>query len=373
MNISNLIAALMPDQNKTDFLKLCLNEFSFQQYQELNYTDLLKRIKDERNGFKRLLALLYFNLKRNGIEIESNYSAYLKTAYVREELRSSTFENILKRTIQLLLNEKSEFILLNGASLAEPIYENWDIRHCHDIDILIKDNCLEEASSILINNGLKLESNFQNKGIRKRILKNNSGLAVTLHNRLFNHSFYNYDIDSFWGRAAIKKIASYQIKVLSDTDVLFHILGKAFTNYFFSLQWIVDSVFLIRKADIDWNLFYENTRKSRLCIGILTMLKYLRKEFNLIIPDTLFTNLSTAVNESKVLEQEAAIFNATNGMKNGFIRLIRGAKNWKEKLFIIRSGILPSRALLEWNETADSVFKINLNHLKRMASFYKND
>ncbi len=163
MNISNLIAALMPDQNKTDFIKLCLNEFSFQQYQELNYTDLLKRIKNERNGFKRLLPLLYFNLKRNGIEIENNYSTYLKTAYVREELRSSTFKNILIRTIQLLLNEKCEFILLNGASLAEPIYENWNIRHCHDIDILVKDTSREVISSILINNNFKKKLIFKKK------------------------------------------------------------------------------------------------------------------------------------------------------------------------------------------------------------------
>jgi Uncharacterised nucleotidyltransferase len=375
MNISNLLAVLMPDQNKTDFLKLCVNEFSFQQYQKLSFTDLLKSIKNERNGFKRLLSLLYFNLKRNEIEIEieNSYSAYIKTAYVREELRSSTFKNILNRTIQVLLDEKCEFILLNGASLAEPIYENWNIRHCHDIDILVKDNWLEEIASILINNGFKLENNFQNKEIKRRILKNDSGLAVTLHTNLFNHLFYNYDINSFWERAVIKKIAGHQIKVLSDTDALFHTLGKAFTNYFFSLQWATDSVFLIRIANINWNLFYENTRKSRLCIGILTMLKYLRKEFNLIIPDSLFANLSTVVNESKVLEQEAALFNATNGMKSGFIRLIRGAKNWKEKLFIIRFAILPSRASLEWNETSDSIFKINFNHLKRISSFYKND
>jgi Uncharacterised nucleotidyltransferase len=371
MNISDLITVLMPDQNKTDFLKLCLNEISLQQYQKLNNKDLLKRIKDERNGIKRLLPLLYFNLKRNRIEIENDYSAYLKTAYVREELRSNTFQNILNATIEVLLNKKCDFILLNGASLAEPIYENWNIRHCHDIDILVKENHCEKTSSILIDNGFRLENSFQSKGIKKNILKNDSGLVVTSHTHLFNHPFYNNDIGGFWKRAALKNIAGLQMNVLSDTDVLFHTIGKAFTNYFFSLQWVADSVVLIRKSNINWELFFENTRKSRLSIGILSMLKYLRKEFNLNVPVSLFTNLSSAVNESKNLEREAALFNATNGMRSGFLRLIRGTKNWKEKLFIMRFGILPSRASLEWNEPASSVFKININHLKRISSFYK--
>ena len=103
------------------------------------------------------------------------------------------------------------------------------------------------------------------------------------------------------------------------------------------------------------------------------MIRYLKQEFNVDIPYSLFKKLEKAVDNAKPLEKEAALFGATNGMRNGFIRLIRGAKNWKEKLFIIRFGILPSKDLLEWNETAGSVFKINLNHLKRMSSFYKND
>ncbi len=373
MSISNLMAVLMPNENETSFLKLCLNEFSFLQYQKLYYTDLFKRIKNERNGLKRLLPLFYFNLKRNGIEIENNYSAYLKTAYVREELRSSTFKNILKRTNQLLLNKKSEFILLNGASLAESIYENWNIRHCHDIDILARNNSFEEILSVLQHEGFKKGSDYRGKELRRTILKDSSGLPAILYNNLFSRPFYNNNIEIFWERAVLKKIAGHQIKVLSDTDALFHLLGKAFTNYFFSLQWVADSIFLIRKVNIDWDLFYKNTVNCGLSIGILPMIRYLKHEFNVDIPYSLFTNLEKAVDNAKPLEKEAALFSATNGMRNGFIRLIRGAKNWKEKLFIVRFGISPSKDLLEWNETTVSVLRINLNHLKRMSSFYKND
>ena len=369
MNISNLITALLPDQNKTDFLKLCLNEFSFQQYQKLNNTDLLKRIKNKRNGFKRLLPLLYFNLKKNGIEIGDNYGTYLKTAYVREELRSSTFKNILSRTIQLLLKEKCEFILLNGASLAEPIYENWNIRHCHDIDILVKDNSMEVITSILTNNNFKKEIDFQEKEIRRIILKDNSGLSITLYNKLFSHSFYNKNINVFWDRFSIKKIADLNIFTLSDSDALFHILGKAFTNYFFSLQWVADAVFLIRKANIDWDLFYKSTVSSGLSISILPMIRYLKQEFNVDIPYSLFKNLEKAAGDAKSLEKEAALFNATNGMRSGFLRLIRSAKNWKDKLSILRFGLFPSKILLEWN--GNSAYKINLNHLKESYHFLK--
>ncbi len=370
MNISNLITALMPDKNKTDFLKLCLNEFSFQQYQELNYTDLLKRIKNEKDGFKRLLPLLYFNLKKNGIEPGNNYNAYLKTAYVREELRSSTFRNILRRTIQLLLNEKCEFILLNGAALAEPIYENWNIRHCHDIDILVKDNSLEVITSILTYNNFKKEMDIQEKGIRRIILKDSSGLTMTLNNKLFSRSFYNKNINAFWDRASIKKIADLNVFTLSDADALFHILGKAFTNYFFSLQWAADSVFLISKTNIEWDLFYESVVNNGLSISILPMVRYLKQEYNVDIPYSIFKNLEKAAGDAKPLEEEAALFNATNGMRSGFLRLIHKTKNWNEKLFIIRFGLFPSKVLLEWN--GNSAFKINLNHLKRILSFNKN-
>ncbi len=196
---------------------------------------------------------------------------------------------------------------------------------------------------------------------------------MALHNNLFSHSFYNSNIHIFWDRADIKKIADLNVYTLSDTDALFHTLGNAFTNYFFSLQWVVDSVFLIRKANIEWDFFYESTVGSGLSISILPMIRYLKQEFNVDIPYSLFTKLEKAAGAAKPSEKEAALFNATNGMRSGFLRLIRSAKNWKEKLFIIRFGILPSKALLEWNETANSAYKINLNHLKRILSFYKNE
>ena len=373
INLANLLSSLMPDKKKTDFLKLCLNDFSSNEYKKYFLPDLLEQIKDNKNGFKRPLALLYFNLKKNEIEIDNNYGSYLKTAYVREELRSSTFKNILGSTLQVLLNESCEFILLDGAYLAESVYYNRNLRHCHDIDILVKDNSMEEIASLLNNNSFKKESNFRKNEIRRIVLRHKSGLILSLHNSLFDHISYNYDNECFWERAQRKKIVVLDVLVLSGADLLFHIMGKAFINYFSTLQWVVDSVFLIRNTDIDWKLFCKNAEYSGLSIGILPMIRYLRNEFNVDIPDSVFINIKKAVENINPAAKEAALFFATNRMRSGFLRLLQNTGDWKQKLSIIRFGLLPSKASLEWNENYKSVYKINLDHLRRIFSFYKND
>ncbi|MGA9293910.1 MAG: nucleotidyltransferase family protein [Ignavibacteriaceae bacterium] len=373
INISELLTSLMPDKKKTDFLKLCLTDLSMNEYEKYLHADLLEQIKDNSNGFKRPLALLYFNLKRNEIETDNNYSSYLKTAYVREELRSSTFKNILSNTLRGLLNESCEFILLDGAYLAESIYYNRSLRHCHDIDILGKDNSLEEIASILINNGFTKESNIRKNEIEKIVLHHKSGLILSLHNRLFDHSSYNYNNKCFWERAQIKNIVGLDVLVLSGADLLFHILGKAFINYFSTLQWVADSVFLLRNAGIDWELFCENAEYSGLSISLLPMLKYLINEFEVNIPGSVFINLQKAVENAEPAANEAALFFATNRMRSGFLRLLQHTSDWKQKFSIIRFGLFPSKSSLEWNDNYKSVYKINLNHLKRMLSFYKND
>ncbi len=363
----------MPDKKKTNFLKLCLTDLSINESEKYFHPDLLDQIKDNRNGFKRPLALLYFNLKRNEIKTDNNYGSYLKTAYVREELRSSTFKNILSNTLRGLLNESCEFILLDGAYLAESIYYNRNLRHCHDIDILGKDNSLEEIASILINSGFTKGSKLRKKEIQKIVLQHKSGLILSLHNRLFDHSSYNYNNKCFWERAQIKNIVGLDVLVLSGADLLFHIMGKAFINYFSTLQWVADSVFLVRNAGIDWELFCENAEYSGLSISLLPMLKYLKNEFEVNIPGSVFINLQKAVENAEPAAIEAALFFATNRMRSGFLRLLQNTGVWKQKLSIIRFGLFPSKSSQEWNDNYKSVYKINLNHLKRMLSFYKND
>src|ERR1700746_3766744 len=101
----------------------------------------------------------------------------------------------------LLEKEGIPTILLKGTALAETVYDNPVLRHCHDIDLLIRDQDMSRAVSLLPSIEFKEIDPQAEPGSSDCKLEHESGLPLELHTALFKLSYYNELLGETWKRS----------------------------------------------------------------------------------------------------------------------------------------------------------------------------
>lgn len=139
--LSDVLSVILPTPDQTALLRACLwtgeaGREAWTRWQN-SVTNLKQAFKE--NGLTReLLPLLYRTLEQNQAEVDKSFLPYFRIAYVHEELRSRAYCRIFKETVLILAASGIPFLVVGAASLAERVYDNGTLRHCHDVDFLLK-------------------------------------------------------------------------------------------------------------------------------------------------------------------------------------------------------------------------------------------
>lgn len=349
-----LFFLLLPSNTETLLLQSCLLKgeeltIAWKKFQG-NSNLPTEFFKHEKQGLKRLLPLLYKNLLAHNLALDKKFRTVLRTARVREELRSKTFLDVFQKTLHSLKSSNFPYTLLKGTLLAETVYSDWSLRHCHDVDILVARSHLVAAERALNKAGFE-------RPVGARPISNNdvtvchhSNLPVEIHSNLFPVHFYQPPMHDLLERRQTENILGVELPVFTPTDNLFHVIGHAACSRSReTLRWVCDAHMLINKHQIDWDLFLSIILQSKMCIPFSIFLNYLKEKFAAPIPEKVLKQVGfTAVCAGRA-ELEAA-FTCLRMGRNGNVRnLLHHTSNEVLRKQLIQWLMFPSMECLRWS------------------------
>src|SRR5262249_42218859 len=142
---------------QTWLLQACLwsgrqGEQAWAQWRE-DIGDPARFLREDSDGVKGLLPLLFHSLQDKNVSIDKEFHTYLRTAYLRDQLRSKAYSEICRKVVSTLDTAGISAVLLKGAALAETVYPLPVLQHSHYLDILINDNDLPRTVNLLTSLG----------------------------------------------------------------------------------------------------------------------------------------------------------------------------------------------------------------------------
>jgi hypothetical protein len=347
--LSDTLSVLLPTEQDTLLLRGCLGTGDAGAEA---WCAWLERIGDPRKELvhrrpilSHFLPLLHLATRRYHAEVQSDLAFYLRVAYFREELRSQRYRGILQRVLRSLMDAEIDFTVLKGAALACTVYDDWALRHCHDIDLLIEKADLESALRALQNGGLGRPCEWSRTSRDTQPL-HDSKLPIELHADLFPLPLHQGGTRAMVERRQAGEIVSLSAYVLAPSDTLLHVcVHAACSESRASLRWVTDAWSIAKKyAGLDWDSFLETAARKKLSLPVYVMLEYLFVRLGATVPRGVLQSLARDAKHAGATAREAALL-GTRGSHHRF----RGATtDWRSRAFLWRWRLLPSLSYLRW-------------------------
>jgi hypothetical protein len=371
--LSDALSVLLPAREETLLLRTCLysGEPARQAWEEWQRSsnEGPSKFINKKGSVKSLRPLVFNALRCHGIELDKESQTFLRSAYLKEELRSKIFRRICGEVLLLLEKEGIQTIVLKGTALAEIVYQNAVLRHSHDIELLIKEQDMSRAA-ILLPRILfrRIEQELEPGHLT---LEHESGLPLQLHSRLFQIPYHNGSLPQMWSRRLSANIAGVPAHTLAPSDNLLHVCGHAFySRSHQSLRWVSDAWLIIdRNRDLDWDLLLDCARASHLVLPLFVILGYLAKDLDAAIPSTFLNRLFSAAVKTDATEREFALFAARSAPQGSFRTLIRKSRGWYGQTSVIKWMLFPSPSYLRWVEQIERSWLLPIHYIYRPCRY----
>jgi hypothetical protein len=348
------LSVLLPTAQQTGLLRACLHPGdagcrAWAAWQE-KVGDPKKALAEEGQALKWLLPLLYRALQSNGAVVNRDLMPYLRTAYFREELRSQTYRRICSEVLATLAATEIPLLALNGAALAESVYEDWALRHSGSLDLLLQEDDLLRAEAALRAAGLFKTASGLRPGAQAVRLVHESGLPIVLRSALFSMPYYQVPLADVWQRSLAWPIAGVAVQILSPADALLRVCGVASCSRSReTLEWACDAWTLLdRCPDLDWDALLTGAIRSHLALPLSVLLGYLANELVAPVPRLTLSRLLEAGARSSIVACEAALSGARAGSRGTMANLLGYTHSWLGRAIVLKWRFLPSPGCLRW-------------------------
>ena len=350
--LSEALSLLLPPPEETLLLRVCLSpgesaRAAWRRWR--NRRRMPGKALLRHNSFKKLRPLLFSAVQCHSLEIDKEALTYLRTAYLKEELRDAAVRRICREVLLSLEKEGLAPILLKGMALAETVYGNPVLRHCHDIDILLPDEQLSRPAGVLSSLGFRVCSAPQSQSRHLRMLQD-SGLPLEFHSNLFEVPYYQMPVSEIRARGLSQAIVGVKTRILTPDDNLLHVCGHAsYSHKRQSLRWVTDAWFIIsRHPDLNWDLLSDNIRRSGLALPLSVMFGYLAGSLDAPIPSSFLSHLSAAASKSGPIQRQLALRGTRSDGRGNLRELFKKTTNWRERFFVIQWLLFPAPRYLSW-------------------------
>ncbi|HZQ06438.1 MAG TPA: nucleotidyltransferase family protein [Anaerolineae bacterium] len=328
---------LLPSSAETLFLRACLDTSAQGQAAWREWTrqhTLARALETPNTPYKRLAPLLAFTILQNSPSLDAANANWLRAARFHEHLRSEKYRLILERALAVLNENGIHALVLKGAGLAETVYPDWDLRHSHDIDLLLHPQDLARAFTLLQERGYR-ETTLSNGALtRSRYLTHSSGLPLLLHTRIL--PFAANIPEQVWTRRLRFTIGNQAAYTLAPDDALVQVLGQAFSSPSrLQLLWACDAYFLITRTQLDWQRVADLAVHMRCALPLYLFLNYLHSELGAPIPAQTLYQLQDAAAHITRSEQELALDVLRRNGYGGIRDLWNHADNWQARALLV--------------------------------------
>lgn len=368
--LSDTLSVLLPTEQDTLLLRACLCAGDAGREAWYAWLERIGEPREElahrRSILSHFLPLLHVATKRYNAEDQPDLAFYLRAAYFREELRSRSYRGILQSVLRALRGAGIDLTVLKGAALAGTVYDDWTLRHCHDIDLLINETDLASASQALQDAGVRrpCEPSRMSRDVR---LLHESGLPIELHADLFRLPLYRSGTRTMMERRQRREVAGLSAHVLSSSDTLLHVCGHASCSESrASLRWVTDAWSIASKcADLDWDAFLGGAARTKLSLPVYVMLDYLLVKLGAAIPRPVLQSLARDARHVGATAREAALL----GVRGSHHRFRNATRDWRSRAFLLRWRLLPSPSYLRWTYGVGSRSGVFLLYFARVLHY----
>jgi hypothetical protein len=376
--LAEALSVILPTAGETLLLRACLYPTdsarrAWEEWQNCK-NEFRDRFLGDNDSVKRLRPLVFNAQNLHGLEVDKESQTYLRSAYLQEDLRNKIVRRICRDILILLEKEGIPTIVLKGTALAETVYDNPVLRHCHDIDLLIRDQDMSRAVSLLPSIQFKETNPKAEPGSDDCKLEHESGLPLELHTGLFELPYYNELVGEVWERSRNHVVAGVQTKILAPADNLIHVCGHAFyQSRRESLRWVGDAWLIIdRHRDLDWDLVFDCADRSHLALPLSVTLAYLAEELNAPIPANFLDRLFAAASKSSAIERELALFGARSAPQGSLVALFRKMRDWRGRAFMIQWLLFPSPTYLLLAESVHRSWLLPFHYIYRPLRYARH-
>lgn len=305
------------------------------------------RIADDRRGGRLLAPLICAALGSDTGGMDPRLMTYLRTARVREELRSAEYRRICAELISALAGS-IPFVLVGGVALAETVYPKPELRHSHGVSILIAERNRRGVAAAIGGAGFRAVDGSGEAGITIHAV-HETGLPLWVRSGLVPFPAWDGAVDRMREEAMERTILGARVHVLAPADRMFHVLVRAAAGTRRqTLLWACDAWHLVeREPNLDWDRLVERVARVDAALPAWVFARYLARRLEAEIPENALDGLAEAARRTGTVGRELALFGAAMRPGPKLAPFVRRAGSWRERLDVMRWRFAPSpRALV---------------------------
>jgi len=265
------------------------------------------------SSYHEISSILYKRLKGLNIlsAVPKEIIRFLRHSYVRTLFTNTNLQGEYFRILSVFRNKGIECLPLKGISFIQDIYEDIALRPMGDIDVIVKAQDADRASSLLTKDMLYYKSPDEKNAedsCHMVFIKREGNILLELH------VDFNYPIEvprrivipGIWGRMLESRSESEKFKVLSPEDIIFSLaMHTRRTGNQFILKYICDIDRLVRKYGhrLDWGFIIDKARRFKAVSPCFALLKVARDIFSTPMPRYLLDRLYAGTVKSYCLRR----------------------------------------------------------------------
>ena len=369
--LSAPLSVILPTATETALLRACLftgtaGRRAWDVWQQ--ETSGVDGIAALAGSVKALIPLIQRAAARNGALVEGAARMALSAGSFREELRTKTYRRICAEVLGELASEDIPVVVLGGAALADSVYADPILRHCHDLDLLLHQRDLARAERLLTDRkDFASSSPPRTETVNDITLTHASALPVELHSRLLAIPWYPVPLAEVWARARGHIVNGMPASILSPADNLLHVCARVSSEPRRpSLRWVCDSWFIVdRHPDLDWDVLIDCAARSHLALPLSVALTYLAREMALAVPSTVLDQIYAAAARTDRIRREVALHCARASGRGSLRTLIRTSRSWRARGAVIQWMLVPSPAYVRWVEPIRRWWELPIRYVQR--------
>ncbi len=254
-------------------------------------------------GSKRLLPLLYVNLKSLGIDhpLMQKFKGVYRRAWYDNHLLLRSVSSFLRS----LHEERIETVLLKGAALTQLYYKDLGLRPMIDVDLLVPVSSAARALRLAIALSYKptldrpvaidrlAESEIFKASVHSENLVDTNGRGLDLHWHVLFESLDEDADKEFWDAAIPLTFQGVPTAVFNSADQLLHVCSHGIVwNSVPTIRWVADAMMILRCApDMDWDRVLRQAKTHGLALDMKDSLGYLVSTVDAPVPGEVLRTL----------------------------------------------------------------------------------
>ena len=243
---------------------------------------------------QRLLPLLGANLRRHGIDDP----VLAASARIRQHAasRNRALFDAGRGLLQALAKSGIDTLVLKGGALATRLYREAGLRPMSDLDVLVPTDRVEAAIDTLRRAGWSPRISITPAFIRMQhaadVFAEGGSVKCDLHWHVYWECCQPDADGDLWTASVPFDFEGVPTRTLGPADQLLHVCvhGSRRTRRP-QLQWVADSMLLLRENGIDWPRFVGEASRRRFVLRAGATLAYLREAFVAPVPEVVLGRL----------------------------------------------------------------------------------